>query len=323
MREPGGPALRPCGLKHLLGFSLVLVVVACGAAAVDPLDDSVFEHSGGAALDTTEGIAISFAPFPDAEMKSIEYNNPDGDRVTGIIAYPPDGSSEVGVIVLPGLPESASQNLEPLALLSCAGATALALDAPYVREGRMANPLTFDGTDRKEHIQFVVESRRAVDVLEETGATRFGVTAVSWGVSIGSMLAGVEDRLNAVALMIGSGSLVERFIQDGEPVGPLVGVAAEQREEWVAAMDPLDSKLYVGNSTANILFQNGRTDPFVTPESAERLHNAAPSTSEVIWYDVGHDVTPEMIADHFGWLGDQLGLDPGRVSDCVTQMPSS
>lgn len=227
------------------------------------------------------------------------------------------------MIILPGLPESASQNLEPLALLSCAGATALALDAPYVREGRMANPLTFDVTDREEQIQFIIESKRAVDVLEETGASRIGVSAVSWGVSIGSMLAGVDDRLDAVALMIGNSGLVERFIQDGEPVGPLVGVATEQREQWVEEMEPLDAKLYVGNSNANILFQNGRTDPFVTPESAERLHAEASSTSEVIWYDVGHDVTPQMIADHFDWLGDQLGLDSGRVSDCVSQMPSS
>lgn len=308
--------------KCLLGVSVSLVVAACGTGAVDPLDVSVFEHSGGAALEFTEGMAIS-TPFPDAEMRTIEYNNPDGGRVTGIIAYPAEGATEVGVIILPGLPESASQNLEPLALLSCAGATALALDAPYVREGRMANPLTFDETDREEQIQFIIEAKRAVDVLEETGATRFGVTAVSWGVSIGAMLAGLEDRIDAYALMIGNSGLIERFLHDGEPVGPLENVSAEQRDLWVEAMEPLDAKLYVGNSTTSILFQNGRTDPFVSAESAERLHAAAPSTTEVIWYNVGHEVTPEMIADHFSWLGDQLGLDSGRVSDCVSQMPSS
>ncbi len=187
----------------------------------------------------------------------------------------------------------------------------------------MANPLTFDETDREEQIQFIIEAKRAVDVLEETGATRFGVAAWSWGVSIGSMLAGVEDRVDAYALMIGHGGLVERFLPEGEPVGPLVGVPEEEREAWVEAMEPLDATLYVGNSTAAILYQNGRTDPFVSAESAERLHAAAPDSTEVIWYDVGHDITPDMIADHFSWLGEQLGLDAARVSDCVTQMPSS
>lgn len=319
----GKPSGRLGRREWLLWVSLVSMVAACGAGAAEPLDASVFEHSGGAALEITEGPEVSFAPFPDADMRAIEYSNPDGVRVTGILARPPDGPGEAGVIILPGLPESASQNLEPLALLSCAGATALALDAPYVRDGRMADPLLFDETDREEQIQFVIEAKRAVDVLEEAGATSFGVTAVSWGVSIGAMLAGVEDRIDAYALMIGHGGLVERFLPDGEPAGPLVGVSEEQRELWVEAMEPLDAALYVGSSTANILFQNGRTDPFVSAESAERLHAAAPDSAEVIWYDVGHDVTPEMIADHFGWLGDQLGLDPGRVSDCVTQMPSS
>lgn len=309
--------------KWLLGVPLALIAAACGGGAVEPLDDSVFEHTGGAALETTEGTAVSFAPFPDADMRAIEYNNSDGDPVTGILAYPPDGPGEAGVIILPGLPESAAQNLEPLALLSCAGATALAINPPYVREGRMSDPLTFDETDRVEQIQFIIETKRAVDVLHETGATRFGVSAVSWGVSIGSMLAGVEDRIDAYALMIGHGGLVERFLPEGEPVGPAVGVPEEQLNLWVEAMEPLDATLYVGDSSADILYQNGRTDPFVSAVSAERLHAAAPSTTEVIWYDVGHDVTPEMIADHFSWLGDQLGLDSGRVSACVSQMPSS
>lgn len=312
------------GMKRwLLWVWLVPVLAACGAEGVDALDDSVFEHSGGASLDSIEGEAISVAPFDDTDMRSIIYNNVAGDPVTGIIAYPPDRPTEVGVLVIPGLPESAAQSLEPLALLSCAGATALAIDPPYVREGRMADPLTFDITDREEQIQFIIEAKRGIDVLEEAGAIRFGVTAVSWGVSIGAMLAGLEDRVDAFALMIGHGGLVERFLPDGEPVGPLVNVSDEQRELWVEAMEPLDAARYVGNSTANLLFQNGRTDPFVTADSAERLHAEAPSTSDVIWYDAGHEVTPEMIADHFGWLGDKLGLDSKRVSECVTQMPSS
>lgn len=309
--------------KWLLCVWLAPVLAACGSGGAGGLDDSIFEHSGGSSLDTAEGIAISGGPIQDADLRAITYNNPDGEEVTGIIAYPPEGPTEVGVLVLPGMPESAAQNLEPLALLSCAGATGLAIDPPYVREGRMADPLTFDMTDRDEQIQFIVEARRAVDVLEEAGATRFGVTAVSWGVSIGAMLSGLEDRIDASALMIGHGGLVERFLPEGEPVGPIVNVPEEQRELWAEAMEPLDAARYVGNSTGNLLFQNGRTDPFVTPESAERLHAAAPSTTDVIWYDVGHEVTPEMIADHFSWLGDQLGLDPGRVGECVTQMPSS
>lgn len=309
--------------RWLLWVWLAPVVAACGSGGAGAPGDSLFEHDGGASLDAAEGVALSAGPFQDTDLRSITYMNPEGEEVTGIIAYPPEGPTEVGVLVIPGLPESAAQNLEPLALLACAGATGLAIDPPYVREGRMADPLTFDLTDRDEHIQFVVEARRAIDVFEEAGATRFGVTAVSWGVSIGAMLSGLEDRIDAAALMIGHGGLVERFLPEGEPVGPFANVPEEQREVWVEAMEPLDAAQYVGESSANILFQNGRTDPFVSPESAERLHAAAPSTADVIWYDVGHEVTPEMIADHFNWLGDQLGLDQSRVGDCVTQMPNS
>lgn len=310
--------------KPIVAIAFALIAASCGGS--DPgatrLEDSMFEHSGGAPLDVAEGVEISFAPFPDADMRSIEYNNPDGDRVTGIIAYPSDGLSEVGVLVLPGLPETATDNLEPLALLSCAGATAIATNPPYVREGRMAEPLMFDETDREEQILFTIEAKRAIDVLEAMGATRFGVTAVSWGVSIGAVLAGVEDRIEAYGFMIGHGGLIDRFLPDGEPVGPLVDVPADRREEWIQAMAPLDAVLYVGDSTADILFQNGRTDPDVTPESAERLHAAAPASREVLWYDLGHEVSAEMVSDHFKWLGDHLGLDAARVDECVALSPT-
>jgi hypothetical protein len=283
----------------------------------------MFDQSNGAPLEFSEGVELSFAHFREARMRSIEYTNPDGDRVTGVIAHPSGEPTDVGVLVLPGLPESASQMLEPLALLSCAGVTALAIDAPYVRAGRMAEPLTFDETDAREQIQFIIETRRAIDVLEVLGATRFGVHATSWGTSIGAMLSGVEDRVEAYALMIGNGGLIDRFMPEGELLAPLAGVPEEQRDRWVEAMAPLEATLYIGDSNADILFQDGREDPFVTQQTAEKLHNAAPDTAEVIWYDVGHTVSPRMIADNFSWLADQLGLDGNRIRECIELMPSS
>lgn len=302
--------------RRILSISFVLVAAACGGSSSEDgrLGASVFDHSGGEPLGFTETVPV---PFGDADLRSIEYNNPDGDRVTGIIGYPPEGASDVGVLVLPGLPETATENRDPLALLACSGATAITINPPYVREGRMAEPLTFTETDREEQILFTIEAKRAVDALEEAGATRLGLWTWSWGVAIGSVLAGLEDRIVAYGFMIGNGSVIDRFMPDGEAIGPLSEVPEEQREEWVRLMAPLDATLYIGDSTANFLFHNGRTDPFVTPETAEKLHSAAPSSSEVRWFDGGHELPGEVIAENFTWLADQLGLDAARADECL------
>src|SRR5690606_34352441 len=143
--------------------------------------------------------------------RPITYDSPGGE-VTGYIAYPPEGPSEVGIIAMHGLPETSAQMIElPLSVMACFGATAIAIDAPYVRAGRRGpRSLTFTDTDRYEVIQLGVGLRRAVDVLESKGVERITYDGVSWSADIGTVLAGVEPRIDGFAMMVG-GLHVDRF----------------------------------------------------------------------------------------------------------------
>lgn len=291
-----------------------------GAGAVDA---SAFDYDEAADLNLVEEPADVAVPIPDVEILTISYDSPGGE-VTGYIAYPADPDTGAGVIAMHGMPERAADMIEPLAVLSCAGATAIAIDAPYVRADRLSMPLQFDEGDRAETIQLVVDLRRAVDVLESKGIERVTYDGVSWSADVGAILAGIEPRIDGYALMVGS-LVVDRFIRDGAPIGPLAEEDDQTVDNWLNLMATVSAVEFVGDATAPIYFQNNSGDQISTPESAERLHKAAGPDHEVQWYDDspsadGHAPSLQMVTDHIRWQADRLVLDTERVDACLAPL---
>jgi dienelactone hydrolase len=305
-----------------LALVLALVSVGCGADA-EAVDASVFDYDADADLALVEGDAIQL-PIPGTDIHPISYDSP-GGTVTGYIAYPPEGTSTAGIIAMHGMPERADDMIElPLALMGCFGATAIAIDAPYARSDRMDTPLLFDETDRDETIQLVIDLRRAVDVLESKGIERIVYDGVSWSADVGGILAGVEPRIDGFAIMVG-GLVVERFMRDGSPIGPLAEQPDDVVDAWLRVMATVSAEQFVADATAPISFRNNRGDTIVTPENAERLHAAAGPDHQVVWYDdspdpAGHDMSMQMIVDHIHWQTDLLGLDRDRVDECLAPL---
>jgi pimeloyl-ACP methyl ester carboxylesterase len=195
-------------------------------------------------------------------------------------------------------------------------ATALAIDAAHVRAGWRV-PYRWSANDRwadlAEHIQTVVDLRRAVDVLESIGVERITFDGVSWSSTIGAVLAGVEPRIDGYALMVG-GTVTGRFLREGQPIFPLNAEPDVVVEDWLALMATVDATQYVGDATSPILFQNGRDDTIVTPEDASAVHAAAGPEHEVRWYDgVGHSMSAELIEDRIRWMR-AMWVGPGRCS---------
>jgi dienelactone hydrolase len=303
-------------------LALALVSVGCSVDA-DAVGTSVFDYDASTDLNLVEGEAIDL-PFPDTDVHPISYDSP-GGPVTGYIAYPPEGKSAAGIIAMHGMPERAADMIElPLALMGCFGATAIAIDAPYARADRLDTPLLFDETDRDETIQLVVDLRRAVDVLESKGIERITYDGVSWSADAGGILAGVEPRVDGFAIMVG-GLVIERFMRDGSPIGPLAEQPDDVVDEWLRLMTTVSAEEFVGDATAPISFRNNRGDTIVTPENAERLHAAAGPDHEVQWYDdspdpAGHDMSLQMVVDHVHWQTDLLGLERDRVDGCLAPL---
>lgn len=283
---------------------------------VDRLDPSVFDYDSTAEINFEEEPDALDLPVPGTDIHPIVYDSPHGGQVTGYIGYPPEGESDGAILLMHGMPESADEMLVPTAALSCTGAIVLTLDAPFARAERLDRPLVFTEADRDEQIQLIADLRRAVDILESMGVEQIVFDGVSWSGGIGALLAGVEPRIDGYSLMLG-GRLVDRFVRDGKPIGPLAAQSDDVVEEWLELMGSVDPSQYVGDATAPILFQNGRQDMIVTPESARALHEAAGQSSEVRWYDDPHEPGPEMVAEHVHWLTDLLGLDADRVDECL------
>lgn len=98
-----------------------------------------------------------------------------------------------------------------------------------------------------EQIQLIVDFRRAVDLLRarpEIDADRIGYLGVSYGGAMGGLLAGVEDRLSAVVLVVGDGGLVAHFTGAEYEGGELVRLDPAARDAWLAAMEPSEPLYY-------------------------------------------------------------------------------
>jgi dienelactone hydrolase len=304
----------------------VALAVLCPASGEgdDAVDASVFDYDAEAPLNIVEGEALDLPIAHGYDIRPITYDSPGGE-VTGYIAYPPEGPSEVGIIAMHGMPETAAQMIEvPLTFMACFGATAIAIDAPYARAGRGYEALTFTDTDRDEVIQVVVDLRRAVDVLESKGVERMTYDGNSWSADIGAVLAGVEPRIDGFAVMVG-GLHIDRFVRNDNHIDVLAMQPDDVADEWLDVMATVSALEFVGGATAPIVFRNNRNDMLVLPESAERLQAAAGPGFEIEWYDdspdpAGHDSSLQMVVDHLHWQTDLLGLDRERVDDCLAPL---
>lgn len=305
------------GIAATLSFALVLVTACAGAQLPTRADVSVFDYDSDLPVELTEDRR---ADVSTTVVRHVTFTSPRGGDVSAMIFHPKRGQTRAGVILQHGMPGSKSDMSRAARTFACAEAIAITIDAPFARwENRFREPLTWTVQDRDEQIQLIVDLRRAVDVLlSEIEAGAIGYLGVSYGAAMGGLLAGVEDRIDAFALVVGDGGLVAHLTDDeGRPLGPLSELPEDQASEWLAAMRPVEPALFIGDASAPILLLNGRRDQLVTEADASAYHRAAGPNHEVIWYDAGHGLNEEAWYKQVRWLADRLHLDTDRVDACL------
>ena len=251
----------------------------------------------------------------------MSYPSPQGDIVTATMSIPVSDAADVAVLLLHGMPLDRNDMRVPATVYACAGATTLAIDAPYARSSSRGS-ITFTPRDRADQIQLITDLRRGIDLLDQEvgpdGAGHVSLVGLSYGAAMGALLAGIDDRVGSAALIVGDGGLVAHMTEDdGTPTGPLSSVPEPRSRAWLDAMRPIEPLLYVGDSDAAFLFLNGRHDTQVDVVDAEELHAAAGNNSEVRWYDSGHDLTADAFRYQFEWVGEHTGLDAERLTQCI------
>jgi dienelactone hydrolase len=261
-------------------------------------------------------------------LREITYASPGGGDVLATVAEAEAPATGAGVLMTHDIisldsttVESRETYADAIARFACAGATAMVVDAPWSREVGASHEDAFSFTDPQrdvaEQVQMVTDLRRAVDVLEDAGAERIGFDATGSGASLGVVLAGVEPRIDAFALLGGGPGPVARYISaSGNGIGPAADTTPAERAEWADAMAAVAPAEFIGAATAPMLFLAGRDDQVFPPDEMQALLAGADDNAELRLYDAPRELNADAFAEHVDWLADQLGLDQARVDEC-------
>jgi hypothetical protein len=310
-------ALAACaaspGEPRIAGTSPRSVADTCAVARPDfggpatAADRALFAHDAGAPLalqttleSTTRGVALS----------AIAFDAPGGGQVTGLL-FDPVGRAgpRPGIVLMHGAPGSARAMAGQGQGLAEHGAVVIAIDAPFARRGGAWRRFTTQ--DRDEQVQLMKELQRAVDVLRarpNVDGARIAYLGISYGGAMGALFVGVERRLRAAVLVVGDGGLVSH--ETGPEDRSLASLSCAARVAWLRAMTPIEPIRFLPlASPTPLLFQNGRLDTLVPVADAQALHQAAPEPRTIRWYDAGHGLNAQALADRHAWLHEQIGLD--------------
>lgn len=222
------------------------------------------------------------------------YTSAHDERVPALLSIPTGVARPPVVFVQHGYGDSKEVDYVqwPTAFLVQRGYAVMSIDAQYHGERKQENrpqELFAAGSFgmRDAFVQTVVDLRRALDLLEkreDVDGRRIGYLGMSMGAMLGAVFCGVEDRVDAVCLVVGGGDLA-RFAR-----GKLGPAALEN----LKIIDPV---YYAGMiSPRPLLMINGRKDDKIPPANAQALFDAAREPKRIEWFEGGHyDPPPDKV----------------------------
>jgi uncharacterized protein len=312
-------------VAHAKASLLASVTVAFPRAAVLLVLLAFLSGCGGGGDATTEGTAETpretFAyethvPFDirvthrlkrpnGTEVRALSLAGPDGSRLTAYLVVPSAKGRRPAVVYLHGAGGSQSDFLGHALQMASRGAIGISLDLPYGSTRATQLPAGVEGvreTVRRE-IRAVVETRRAIDLLEErrdVDGERIAVVGWSAGARTAAIVAGVDRRAGAYDLMGGGAAPVSEYT---------ARAPAALRGEIERLLRRVDPLAYVARAApARLLFQNGRRDQVVPEAALKRLATAGSEPKEIRWYDAGHAPTRQVYRESLEWLSKHLRL---------------
>jgi dienelactone hydrolase len=234
------------------------------------------------------------------KIHDVSYASPGDGKVPGFLLVPPGKGPFPAVVLMHGSGGTRVDFLVPAAHFARRGFVALTVTSPFDRPPYPNPPNTLAGMRANERnwAQAIVELRRALDLLaarRDVDGRRLGFVGFSLGAEEGAVLAGVDDRLRAVALLSCGGTL--RFVP------PLSASLRRRAAPLLAKMEPKDLIRY---ARAPLLIEDGRFDKVIVRPRLESLIRAAPAPRTVRWYDTGHAVFPTAQKETFAWLAARL-----------------
>ena len=309
--------LRRSELLVLLGLllALSLPVAAQDELQAGELDSlrQVYDYDATAPLEPDEAEPEDAGAWTS---QAVRYNGAEGSRVPGVLLSPKDVDRPPCVLFLHGYGGSKEQAQLVAALLVPHGIAVFAIDA--VMHGERAEPgkelfsaeLVQGG---RPIVRTVIDNRRAIDYLEsreDIGAEHQAILGVSMGGILGSILAAVEPRIDAAALIVAGGRWDLLLANSAHPSAQKLSnldIRSELIQRAMRAVEPVN---FVGHIAPRpVLMVNGEQDQVIPRVCAEALHEAANEPKQVIWYEDGHiGVPPDVIGEVTEWVTQQCGV---------------
>ena len=253
--------------------------------------------------------------------ESFSFAGADGERVPAVLYRSEDVEAPPCCVFLHGYGGKKEDALLVAALLLPQGMAVMAIDARLhgerAEEGRelLSPEALADGG--RPLVNTVIDNRRALDYLatrEDLDAERTVLLGVSMGGILGGVLAVVDERIDAAALLVAGGRW-DLVAQDSEHPAARrlreLGLSGELIRQMTATIDPVS---FVGHiSPRPVLMANGTEDRIIPKACAEALHQAAQEPKQVIWYEGGHvGITPETIETVVRWLAEEAATAPDQ-----------
>ncbi len=286
-------------------LSICWFLVGCGGAqqrAAGP-----FAYDRAAPLAFRDGGRVN-RDYP-IEIRDVSFTAA-GRRVHAFLVLPPGRGPFPAVVYAHGDGQDRLAFLPEATWLAGRNVVALVVDQPSVPPAP-GSPLQRIEGERRRVIRVIVELRRAVDVLEsleQVDARRLGFVGYSAGGRSGAILAGVERRVDAFALVSAGAAPVRTYVELMPPA---------LREDGTRLLGDVDPLRWIRRARpARLLLQAGRADEIVPQPALERLAAAASRPKDVRWYDAGHGLGTPAMRERMDWLASVLrarGTVPGAL----------
>ncbi len=244
-------------------------------------------------------------------LERFSYLSTNNQRVPALLFLPPNASAAhpaACLILLHGLGGSKEQMAGLAFFAASAGYASLVID--LYGHGERLRPVTAKVGSQAQELavgvrQTAVDVRRGLDYLatrREIDPGRVGLVGISLGAIIGTVSAGVDGRVKAVALISGGGDwglILRTLSARNAPVGGrnmngLKGLDWAKVSADLAAEDPLTFVPHI--APRPLLLLHGRKDDIIVPQAASELYAAAKEPREIRWYAAyGHVPPPEVV----------------------------
>ena len=308
--------MRMCAA--LAAVALAVAVAGCGGGGSSDKTTTtgtapkLFDYDSSATLGYRDAGVI---PDTNPKVHDVSFTSPRGGRVNGYLTVPPGKGPFPAVIFLHGSGGSRRNFVSEASWLTGRNVVGLTIDSPFVRPRPTLTGMPGIRQERNLEAQAVVDTRRAVDVLDSLSYVdkdRIGLLGFSAGAKTAAIDAGIDPRFKATVLVSGGAPPVESFV-DTAP--------AKFRSQIRPLLASIDPYRYVGKAQGKLLIQIGRADDEVTQGDLNRMVEAA-GDAEVKRYDAGHTLVTNAAAirDELDWLAKELdahGTVPGALTGPV------